>query len=75
MSDDADRAGEQIERWDEQRRANLAHPRNYPAVCTEDGVRVCCECGDPIPTERIGALPHVVLCVTCQQDAELRGRS
>jgi phage/conjugal plasmid C-4 type zinc finger TraR family protein len=30
------------------------------------GVRICADCEDPIPPERIAALPHVVRCWRCQ---------
>ena len=33
---------------------------------------LCCECGEPIPPERIEILPYAALCVRCQSQQEHR---
>ena len=35
-----------------------------------DGVRLCDECGEPIPAKRLKALPNTRLCVECAEDQE-----
>ena len=35
-----------------------------------DGVACCRECGDPIPSRRLEALPGVGLCRACQEERE-----
>lgn len=35
--------------------------------------RDCCECGAPIPAQRLRALPAARLCIDCQRDAEAEG--
>jgi len=37
-----------------------------------DGERVCRDCYDPIPTERLAADPYAVRCIDCQRDKERR---
>ncbi len=32
----------------------------------------CMNCGQPIPEERLDAVPYAVLCVSCKRDEELR---
>jgi len=36
------------------------------------GRRICLDCGDPIPMERLYAWPHAVRCVTCKLSWEQR---
>jgi DnaK suppressor protein len=37
----------------------------------EDGTYgTCVRCGNPIPEERLAAVPYAVLCVTCKRDEE-----
>jgi len=36
-----------------------------------DGVRCCLDCEDPIPLQRLDALPHAVRCVECQGRKEI----
>ena len=35
-----------------------------------DGEACCRECGEPIPAERIRAIPGVGLCLACQEEWE-----
>jgi len=36
----------------------------------ENGVVVCCDCGEPIPGARLRVLPTACRCVECQDKAE-----
>lgn len=36
-----------------------------------ESLKVCEECGEPIPEARRKAIPGVRLCITCQQDKDL----
>lgn len=36
------------------------------------GERLCVDCGEPIPPERVAALPNVTLCITCKGGVERR---
>jgi hypothetical protein len=44
------------------------------AACADDGqwntARRCAGCGQPIPAERVAALPDATLCASCQQGEE-----
>lgn len=51
----------------------LATIRNVIAVFPEEG-RACCDCGDPIPTERLRARPGATRCIECQERKERRDR-
>lgn len=39
-----------------------------------DGVRVCLDCGEPIPPERLAARPQSVRCVECKERKEKKER-
>lgn len=67
-----------IDRATEQAQAQLdAHLRDHAAAAAvtdapliRDGVRLCIDCEDTIPTDRLAFAPHAVRCVECQQDHE-----
>lgn len=73
MSGPADLAGplEQRERDDSlarQAAANAEHETPF----TIEGVRVCLDCYEPIPPERIKANEYAVRCTDCQDDHDRR---
>ena len=42
----------------------------------EDGsYGLCTSCAEPIPEERLDAVPYATLCVACKRDEERRGRA
>lgn len=67
--DDADRAQIDIERADRTLqtalRARRTTPQDRSAVLVD-----CCDCGEPIPPARLGAVPGAYRCIDCQADAE-----
>ncbi len=72
--DDLDMAAEQ-ERRD--REAAIAWARRATQGCGPEiinGVPCCRECGEPIPPERLKAIPGVSLCRSCQEEREARMR-
>ena len=40
--------------------------KTNPQVSTEDSVRYCVDCGEPIPAARLKAIPDAIRCVDCQ---------
>lgn len=46
--------------------------KTNPQVSTEDSVRYCVDCGEPIPAARLKAVPDAIRCVDCQQLFEKR---
>ena len=75
--DDADRA-KIIEQRDRQAalEAALNSDRTHEAPRFDSaGNRICIDCGDKIPPDRIAVRPHAVRCVNCKQSLEQRARS
>ncbi len=61
----------ELERLD--RESALLRARNASASGGPEWINgeACCrECGDPIPAERLRAVPGVGLCLACQEDWE-----
>jgi DnaK suppressor protein len=75
MTDIVDSAGEleQRQRADAHA-AHLARVRamQEPAPRTENGVRVCADCGDELDAQRLAAQPDAARCVPCKARAERR---
>ncbi|AAP95120.1 hypothetical protein A6046_03305 [[Haemophilus] ducreyi] len=72
MSDALDQATEQSERLLE-----LQLAPHLETALSDDEIeqialsgRDCCECGLPIPIQRLRAYPLAVRCICCQQDHE-----
>ena len=65
-----------VDRADEETRLmlqiHLANQRaKSAAVFTPPSeVRYCIDCGEPIPVERLQAMPNAVRCVACQTEHE-----
>ena len=51
----------------ERLRDQLADVRRAMQRLEEGTYGTCSSCGDPIPVERLDALPYSTLCVTCKQ--------
>ncbi|CAK0765986.1 DnaK suppressor protein [Gammaproteobacteria bacterium] len=51
-------------------RAALARS-DEPVWTSADGTRICRRCYEPIPKERLTAIPSAVRCFDCQQEMEL----
>lgn len=73
--DELDRAKNE-EMADRQRAldAQAARARETEPPRLVDGVRVCIDCGEPIPAARLAARPESVRCVLCKQQKEHRER-
>ncbi|MGE4536326.1 MAG: TraR/DksA family transcriptional regulator [Desulfovibrio sp.] len=69
MPDIADQAqqAEQAHRLDALSRRDVADDSEQ---VHENGVVVCCDCGEPIPGARLRILPTACRCVECQDKAE-----
>lgn len=68
--DTVDRAQEYIEKFTDQAIARAA--KRPPEVERAIEAVDCSKCGDPIPIERLKAVPGVSLCTGCQAKRELR---
>jgi phage/conjugal plasmid C-4 type zinc finger TraR family protein len=53
-------------------RLNIALKNHYAAREAADGCGICIDCEEPIPDERIRALPGCRRCIECQQRYESR---
>ena len=69
--DDADRA----EEYQEQMIADAIESSRRSALASSamEGDGACIRCGEPIPAQRLRAIPHAVRCVECQADFEREG--
>jgi phage/conjugal plasmid C-4 type zinc finger TraR family protein len=68
--DDADRAQPLIEA--EAAHAALARVDTHPRPQVRNALvgPICCECGDPIPAERLRVVPGACRCFECQELVE-----
>lgn len=46
--------------------------KTNPQTSTENSVRYCVDCGEPIPAARLNAVPNAIRCVECQRLFEKR---
>jgi phage/conjugal plasmid C-4 type zinc finger TraR family protein len=67
MADIIDAASEQETREREAAISAAVVELNYPAPEYEHGVAICVDCGEPIPAERIRAMPACGLCLGCAE--------
>lgn len=71
--DPIDRAREQTDAHDAAAlRDHAAEMANHETPWEHEGKRLCLDCADPIPTDRLATCPHAVRCVHCQGDHEKR---
>lgn len=78
--DDADRATNLLEQSRtvtvlEQLRQQLSRVQAARQRVAEGKYGICADCHQPIPAERLQALPHATLCVRCQSQRERGPRS
>ena len=52
-----------------------ADARTQETPLVVDGVRLCLDCEDAIPAERLQRMPYAVRCVHCQQTHEAREKA
>lgn len=67
--DGADEA-QLVETLDREVALRRAVQRHREAQVIKDGQVVCRDCGDPIPDERLKAVPGACRCTQCQQRLE-----
>lgn len=72
LTDEADQAGERdIALWNlDSNSVQLRLVESALARAADGTYGSCLNCEEPISLKRLAALPHAVLCVTCQQEEE-----
>jgi len=73
MADPADMGSEREEIHRQEALDRVRYRRHGVPLLDEEGRRICRDCEEIIPLERLLAAPHAVRCVPCKQDIEERG--
>ena len=70
MADFCDLASEAERQFKDAALANAGAVSQEVQLVDQAGRVVCIECGEPIPSARLAAMPGAVRCVECQEEYE-----